>query len=262
MNSDRDLMQANKPASIRKAVVLAAGRGTRMGEITSDTPKAMLPVRGKPLLEHVLDGLALSGVERFLLVVGYRRDAIESHFRNWRLPVEFRLQDPINGTGAAALLGREFVGDDPFLLALGDILCDPPAYARCARVLDDHPNTAGVLGVKAVEDPWRAAAVYADNGVITRVIEKPPQGTSTTRWSSAGLYAFRSVVFDYLARVELSPRGEYELTSIFDMMLKDGLELRISSIEGEWTDVGRPEDLAAVNTNPKASGSRESGSGR
>src|SRR5205823_5490892 len=152
----------------------------------------------------------------------------------WRLPVEFRVQDPINGTGTAARLGRDYVGADSFLLALGDILCDAPAYARCGRVLDDNPKTSGVLGVKAVEDPWRAAAVYADNGVITRVIEKPPQGTSTTRWSSAGLYAFRSLVFDYLDRVELSPRGEYELTSIFDMMLADGLELRISPIEGEW----------------------------
>jgi NDP-sugar pyrophosphorylase family protein len=237
--------------SIQKAVVLAAGRGTRMGEITSDTPKAMLPVRGKPLLEHVLDGLAQAGVERFLIVVGYRRDVIENHFRNWRLPVEFRVQDPINGTGAATRLGREFVGYDAFLLALGDILCDLSAYARCGIVLDEHPNTAGVLGVKAVEDPWRAAAVYAENGVITRVVEKPPQGSSTTHWSSAGLWAFRSLVFDYLDRIELSPRGEYELTSIFDAMLADGLELRISSIEGEWTDVGRPEDLAAVNTNSK-----------
>jgi dTDP-glucose pyrophosphorylase len=225
-----------------------------MGEITSETPKAMLPVRGKPLLEHVLDGLALAGVERFLIVVGFRREAIENHFRDWRLPVEFHVQDPINGTGAATRLARDFVGTGSFLLALGDILCDPPAYARCGRVLDEHPKTAGVLGVKAVEDPWRAAAVYAENGVITRVIEKPPKGTSTTPWSSAGMWAFRSLVFGYLDRVELSPRGEYELTSIFDVMLADGLELRISSIEGEWTDVGRPEDLAAVNTNPKDAG--------
>src|SRR5437764_6320398 len=110
---------------MRKAVVLAAGRGTRMGDITTEIPKAMLPVRGKPLLEHVLDALALAGVERFLMVVGYRREVIEDHFRNWCLPVEFRVQEPINGTGAAARLAEEFAGNDPFLLALGDILCDP-----------------------------------------------------------------------------------------------------------------------------------------
>ena len=238
--------------------MLAAGRGTRMGDITTETPKAMLPVRGKPLLEHILDAIALTGVEQFLMIVGYRREAVIEHFRNWRLPVEFRVQDPIDGTGAAARLGREFAGQDPFLLALGDILCDPSAYARCGTVLDEHPKTAGVLGVKDVDDPWRAAAVYAESGIIARVIEKPLQGSSTTRWSSAGLYAFRPAVFDYLERIELSPRGEYEITSIFDRMLADGLELRISPIEGEWTDVGRPEDLAAVNVTPKAAGSRGS----
>jgi dTDP-glucose pyrophosphorylase len=229
-----------------------------MGGITTETPKAMLPVRGKPLLEHVLDALALAGVEHFLMIVGYRREVVEEHFRNWRLPVEFRVQDPINGTGGAARLGEEFAGQDPFLLALGDILCDPSAYARCGEVLNENPKTAGVLGVKAVDDPWRAAAVYVNDGVITRVIEKPPQGASTTRWSSAGLYAFRAVAFEYLRRIELSPRGEYEITSIFDMMLADGLELRIASIEGEWTDVGRPEDLDAVNATPRGAGSLES----
>jgi NDP-sugar pyrophosphorylase family protein len=232
---------------VRHAVVLAAGRGTRMGEITSETPKPMLPVRGKPMLEHVLDRLAAAGVERFLLVVGYRREIIEESFRNWRLPVEFRLQDPVNGTGSAARLGREFAGDQPFLLTFGDILCEPSAYSACARVLEEHPATGAVLGVKEVDDPYRGAAVYEKEGRIYNVIEKPPIGTSTTHWNSAGLYAMRPVVFRYLDRLEPSPRNEYELTSIFEMMLADSLELRISAVEGTWRDVGRPEDLAALN---------------
>ena len=90
---------------IDSAVVLAAGRGKRMGEITADIPKPMLPVQGRPLLEHVLDRLATAGVQRFLIVTGYRHETIESHFRDWRLPVEFRIQDPIDGTGSAARLG-------------------------------------------------------------------------------------------------------------------------------------------------------------
>jgi NDP-sugar pyrophosphorylase family protein len=218
-----------------------------MGEITSETPKPMLPVRGKPMLEHVLDRLAAAGVEKFLIVVGYRREMIEQHFREWRLPVAFRVQDPVNGTGSAALLAREFAGEAPFLLTFGDILCDPSAYAGCARVLLDNPATRAVLGVKDVDDPWRGAAVYVEDGKIREVIEKPPIGTSTTRWTSAGLYAMRPVVFQYLERLEPSSRGEYELTSIFEMMLRDRLELRIAAVEGAWRDVGRPEDLAALN---------------
>lgn len=235
-------------SEITRAVVLAAGRGTRMGELTNDLPKPMLPVHGRPILEHVLEGLASAGVERFLLVVGYRRDAIEAHFRNWRLPVEFRLQDPVDGTGSATRLAREFAGREPFLLTFGDILCGHEAYVRCARTLLDNPAARAVLGVKDVDDPWRGAAVYEDRGVIHRIVEKPPVGTSTTRWNSAGLYAMDPVVFDYLDRLTPSPRGEYELTSIFDMMMEDRLELRISPILEPWRDVGYPEDLDAVRS--------------
>jgi NDP-sugar pyrophosphorylase family protein len=219
-----------------------------MGEITAETPKPMLSVQGRPILEHVLERLAAAGAERFLLVVGYHREVIQQHFRSWRLPIEFRVQDPVDGTGSAARLGREFAGAEPFLLTFGDILCEPAAYVNCARVLGDHPATQAVLGVKDVDDPYRGAAVYVENGIIRRIVEKPPIGTSTTRWTSAGLYAMRPVVFPYLDRLEPSVRNEYELTSIFDMMLADSLELRIAAIDGAWRDVGRPEDLAALNS--------------
>lgn len=234
--------------SIRRAVVLAAGRGKRMGKITVETPKPMLSVRGKPMLEHVLDGLASVGIESFFLVVGYRHELIEEHFRNWRLPIEFRVQDPVDGTGSAARLAREFCGDEPFLFTYGDIICDPQAYIRCGRELEEHPAAAAVLGVRDVDDPWQGAAVYEQGGRVTRVIEKPPRGTSTTRWNSAGLDGLRPVAFSYLDKLRPSARGEYEITDIFTMMLNENVEVRISPMEGLWRDVGRPEDLAALNS--------------
>jgi len=81
-----------------------------------------------------------------------------------------------------------------------------------------------VLGVRDVDDPWQGAAVYEVGGTVTRVVEKPPRGTSTTRWNSAGLYAMRPAVFPYLDRLAPSPRNEYELTSIFEMMLQERVE--------------------------------------
>ena len=219
-----------------------------MGEITADMPKAMLRVRGRPMLEHVLDGLATAGIAEFFVVVGYRREMVEAHFRNWRQPIQFQVQEALNGTGGATRLARDFAGSEPFLLTFGDILCEPPAYVHCARVLEEHPQTVAVLGVRDVDDPWQGAAVYEAGGTVTRVVEKPPRGTSTTRWNSAGLYAMRSAVFPYLDRLVPSPRNEYELTSIFEMMLQERVELRISAIEGRWRDVGRPEDLEAVNS--------------
>jgi UDP-N-acetylglucosamine diphosphorylase / glucose-1-phosphate thymidylyltransferase / UDP-N-acetylgalactosamine diphosphorylase / glucosamine-1-phosphate N-acetyltransferase / galactosamine-1-phosphate N-acetyltransferase len=219
-----------------------------MGDITQEIPKPMLPVKGRPMLEHIIERLEESGISRFLVVVGYQGETVQRHFEKTNPNVEFVRQNPVNGTGSAALLSKGFCGGEPFLLIYGDILCDVAEYRRCSSILADNPNTAASLAVKAVDDPWQGAAVYEEHGVITRILEKPPKGTSTTRWNSGGFYCFRPVVFDYLAKLEPSIRGEYELTSAIDAMLADGLELRISPIEGPWRDVGRPEDLAAVNS--------------
>jgi len=235
------------PEKIERAVLLAAGRGTRMGTITQEIPKPLLSVRGKPLLEHIMEGLAEAGIRRFLIVVGFQGELIQRHFSQWRLPVEFRVQEQVNGTGAAAKLAEEFAGDEPFLLSFGDCLCNAAEYVRCLSILRNNPATAAVLAAKDIEDPWQGAAIYEDAGRITRTIEKPPKGTSTTHWGSAGFYGFRPVIFEYLEKLTPSVRGEYEITSAFEMMLADDLELRISPVEGDWRDVGRPEDLAAVN---------------
>jgi UDP-N-acetylglucosamine diphosphorylase / glucose-1-phosphate thymidylyltransferase / UDP-N-acetylgalactosamine diphosphorylase / glucosamine-1-phosphate N-acetyltransferase / galactosamine-1-phosphate N-acetyltransferase len=233
--------------SIRRAVILAAGKGSRMGSITREIPKPMLAIHGKPMLEHILERLTAAGLERFFIVVGYHGELIEQHFRDAQWSIEFRRQEPVNGTGAAARLAWEFVNDEPFLLTYGDILCDPSEYTRCSETLEQHPQAAAVLAVKAVPDPWQGAAVYETEGRVRRIVEKPPKGSSATHWNSAGFYAFRPVVFDYLDRIVPSARNEYELTSALDMMLADGLELRISEIAGEWRDVGRAEDLRAMN---------------
>lgn len=241
------MIDSQPRAAVRNlAVILAAGKGTRMGGLTRETPKPMLRVKGKPLLEHILERLAAAGVQRFCVVVGYRHEMIEEHFRDWPVPIEFRIQEPVDGSGSAARLARDFVGNESFLLSYADILCEPAEYVRCGSVLDKNA-AAGVLAVKRVDDPWQGAAVYEESGRIREIIEKPPRGTSTTHWNSAGFYAFRPTLFEYLDRIRPSARNEYELTSALDLMLEDGLELRISPIEGEWRDVGRPEDLEAMN---------------
>jgi dTDP-glucose pyrophosphorylase len=218
-----------------------------MGAITQQIPKPMLPVRGKPLIESIMDRLAEAGIRRFLIVVGFEGQRIERHFANWRLPVEFRRQEVVNGTGSAANLAAHFAGGEPFLLSFADCLCSAAEYVRCLSILQSNPRAAAVIAGKDIEDPWQGAAIYETAGRISRIIEKPPKGSSTTRWGSAGFYAFRPVIFEYLARLTPSARNEYEITSAFAIMLAEGLELRLSPVEGEWRDIGRPEDLAAVN---------------
>lgn len=227
------------------AVILAAGKGTRLKEVTQDLPKPLLPLHGKPLIGHVVDSLRAAGFRRFLLVVGYRHELFYARFSG-DASVHFALQDPVDGTGSAARLAEPFTGEAPFLLMFGDILASPGDIRAVWQRLQGDAEAAAVMAVKEVDDPWQGAAVYETGGVVTEIIEKPPYGTSRTRWNSAGIFAFRPAVFEALKRIGKSPRGEYELTDALKELLKDGRRVLAQALEDAWRDVGRPEDVAAA----------------
>ncbi len=114
-----------------KAVILAAGKGTRMGGLTAGLPKPMLPVRGRPILEHILDGLIAAGIRRFFIVTGFCGDVIESHFGDgskWNVEIRYGRQTVQDGTGKAPEVAAQFVGPDDFVLTYGDILVPPSVY--------------------------------------------------------------------------------------------------------------------------------------
>lgn len=218
-----------------------------MKQLTDDRPKPMLLLAGKPILEHVLDRLRSAGVQEVLLVTGYRADMVEAHFANYPIPVHFVRQQVINGTGAAAMLARDFVGRDSFFLTFGDILASAEDYADMAARFTADEDAVASLGVKFVDDPWQGAAVYEEGGRVVRIIEKPRPGTSTTHWNSAGLYAFRGEpLFAELTRIPVSPRGEYELTSAISQLVESGQRVLLQPLTREWRDIGRPEDLKAA----------------
>lgn len=184
-------------------------------------------------------------MERFLLVVGYRHELFYAHF-SADSSIHFAIQDPVNGTGSAARMARTFASDQPFLLIFGDILADPADLRAMAQVLLDDPSAEAVVAVKHVDDPYQGAAVYEQDLVLTRFVEKPPIGTSTTNWNSAGIFGFRQSIFDELDALPLSPRGEYEMTMALVQMLDKGHRMLVYPLRGEWRDVGRPEDLEAA----------------
>jgi NDP-sugar pyrophosphorylase family protein len=234
-------------ARIHKAMLLAAGRGTRMGELTQEMPKPMLPLNGRPMIEHIVRRLREAGLRDILIVVGYRRQLIEDHFRAGFSGVSFVVQEVVEGTASAVKLGRDFVGNEPFLLTFGDIICDASNYSGIAGELERN-SAAAAIGVKYADDPWQGAAVYADeDGAVRKMIEKPARGTSSTHWNSAGLYAFRPEIFDEIARAPKSPRGEYEITTAIEQLIEKGRPVRMFEMSGAWRDVGRPEDLAEAN---------------
>lgn len=238
-----------RPRPIRDAVILAAGRGTRMKGLTEDAPKPMLPVRGLPLLEHILAALRTAGVTRYAIVTGYRAEKIEDHFGNGsRLGIEitYRRQEVRDGTARALLLGRETTADRPFLLAWGDVLTDQSNYPALLETFAQiRPD--GLLSVNWVEDPCRGAAVYVDPANrIERIVEKPPPGTATTHWNNAGIAVFEPTVYDFAATVSPSARGEYEIPDAISAMITAGKAIYAFPLQGFWSDVGTPEDLARV----------------
>jgi NDP-sugar pyrophosphorylase family protein len=213
-----------------------------LGSITDDLPKPMIDLNGKPLLEHTLDRLAKAGIRRALIVTGYKAEMIESHFAAYNAAdVAFVRQLELNGTGAAALLAQDWTLDQPFLLTFGDVLTEPHDYRGMIGHLVEGE---AVIAVKRVDDPWQGAAVYERHGRVTRIIEKPPPGTSSTHWNSAGSYVFRQSIFTELEKVPLSPRGEYEITTALQQLINAGRPLLLYSLTGGWRDVGRPDDIA------------------
>lgn len=233
------------------AVVLAAGRGTRMGALTTATPKPLLAVAGRPLIEHVLGGFAAAGIRRAIVVVGYLGDAIETALGDGSrigLAIEYCRQERADGTAHALLLTAPQLERQPFALSWGDILVAQAFYGEFLAAFARRPCDAQ-LAVNAVDDPWRGAAVYVDeDGRVTRLEEKPPRGAARTRWNNAGILMLTPLVLEYARRLKPSARGEYELPQAITRMIDEGRSVRAVPVSGPWSDVGTPDDLAAAQS--------------
>src|ERR1700745_2243726 len=139
-------------SKIDKAVVLAAGRGTRMCELTADLPKPMLEVRGKPVLQFIVEGLRDAGVREFLIIVGYRAERVQNFFgagSGYNIAIQYATRLVQDGTGRVVDLARNFAAQSAFVLSYGDILVDPTNY-RC--VVDLPNNIEAIITVKRGED--------------------------------------------------------------------------------------------------------------
>jgi UDP-N-acetylglucosamine diphosphorylase / glucose-1-phosphate thymidylyltransferase / UDP-N-acetylgalactosamine diphosphorylase / glucosamine-1-phosphate N-acetyltransferase / galactosamine-1-phosphate N-acetyltransferase len=233
-----------------KAVILAAGKGTRMAQLTASRPKPMLEICGQPILEHIIVALRGAGIGEFVLITGYLAEVVENHFQTGEplgVQIQYIRQQVQNGTGAAFHLAKEVVGQDPFFAGYGDIITSINNYRHLIQDFQKRPCDA-LLSLNWVEDPYRGAAVYMDeNSFITNIIEKPPKGTSASHWNSAGLFVFSPLIFEYTAKLKPSARGEYEITDAIRAMITDKRQVRGFKLEGFWSDVGRPEDIETAS---------------
>ena len=233
---------------IAKAVILAAGRGTRMRELTAEVPKPMIEVRGKPVLQYIIEGLRDAGIRQFVVVVGYRADAVRNFFGDGsrhNVAIQYATQTVQDGTGRVVDLARDFLGDFPFILSYGDILVDPVNYKRVADLSD---NVEAVITVTHGEDVSKGGAVFVNERMeLVDLREKAKPGQATSPWYNAGIYGFRPSIFDFTAKLKPSPRGEYELTDAIRDLAQSGRKVQALELTGEWADVRDPEILARLN---------------
>jgi dTDP-glucose pyrophosphorylase len=246
-----------------KAVILAAGKGTRMRELTNELPKPMLKVQGKPILEHIIEGVMSAGIREIFIVTGFKAETIEDYFKDgakWGTRIVYGRQVVQDGTGKAPELAKEFVGTSPFLLTYGDILVKPETYREMTKRFAGG-NFAGVITVTGSEDVTKGGLVFFDDKFcLNRLVEKPNavqleeltrEGwlkPGDTAWYNAGIYIFLPNIFEFTARLQESPRGEYELTDAIIGMLSAGHTSAGMKIAGRWVDVRDPEVLERLES--------------
>ena len=244
-----------------KAVILAAGKGTRMRELTNEMPKPMLRVQGKPILEHIIEGIHSTGIREIFIITGFRAEVVEDYFGDgtkWGVKIAYGRQLVQDGTGKAPELARDFVGASPFLLTYGDILVKPETYAQMIKRYNED-YFSGVVTVTGSQDVTKGGLFFFDDKFcLQHLVEKPSQSEleglrkqgrlkpGETAWYNAGIYIFRPSLFEFTAKLQKSPRGEYELTDAILALIQTHHPLAGLKIEGRWVDVRDPEVLASL----------------
>lgn len=228
-----------------KAIIPAAGIGTRLRPHTYTLPKALLYVAGKPIIAHILDDVVPLAPSSIVLIVGYKGELIEQFVRKHypQLTVDFVYQEERRGIGHAVDLTRKVADTgEPLLIVLGDTIIKTDLKKVVAQ-------KTHVLGVKEVEDPRRFGVAEVEGGRITRLVEKPADPASNL--ALVGLYYLLNGQGLFAAIREtidrnITTNNEYQITDALQLMIGRGVEFAPFAID-EWFDCGKPEAMLETN---------------
>ncbi len=231
-----------------KAVILAAGKGTRLSPLTHNRPKQMLTLAGKPLLAHILDELNKVGITDIIIVIGFKGDMIKDYIKDLHLQVSINFieQNDQKGTGHATSIVGDEIGGKPFLLINGDII---PSHHLLKNILNTFrkEQLPGIVTSKT-NNLDGFGVVQALNGELTKVIEKPKKTRSSNDFVNVGIYIITNEVIEALKTVVLSPRGEIELTDAFNQVALDTQVKIVETSKDSWMHISYPWDLLTANS--------------
>jgi len=236
---------------ITKAVVAAAGQGTRMLHLTHNKPKHLIKVQERPFLSYVLDNLLAAGYKDIILVVGYKEDLIKNFLKEYKsclkdssckidIVSQFETLGPKEkeyGTACPLKCVRDI--KEQFIFLCGDNLYSVKDL-KAMNIDDDYSYVAGLEH----KNPEKYGVLITDNGFLKEIIEKPKVFSGNL--INAGLYKFTPDVFDKISQIKKSPRGEYEITDVISLLAKDK-KVKVIKIEDFWLDFGNPGDIIKLS---------------
>ena len=239
-----------------KALILAGGAGTRLRPITHTSSKQLVPVANKPILFYALDHMAEAGIEEVGMIVGDTAAEVEDAVGDgsrWGLNVTYIPQEAPLGLAHTVLIAHEFLGDDDFIMYLGDNLLRQGVHefvekftSNRGATLDSEPAVAQILLAK-VPDPHRfGVAELSPEGAVIRLVEKPKDPPSDL--ALVGVYLFDKTIHTAVASIAPSPRGELEITDAIQWLIDQGLRVRSEVVDGYWKDLGELDALLEGNS--------------
>jgi len=229
---------------IKKVVIAAAGRGTRMLYLTKNKPKHLINVRAKPFLAFLLDNLLKAGYKELIIVAGYKEEKMRKFLKEYKYKVTLVNQFEIlgkgeYGTACPLKCVKNIIGKEDFLMVYGDNLYSVKDL-KSFNIKDKYNYIAGFFH----KHPEKYGVLISFNNFLKEIVEKPKKYIGNL--INTGLYKFTPEVFDKLSKIHLSPRGEYELTDAINLLTREK-KVKIKKIEDYWLDFGNPADIIRLS---------------
>jgi len=230
-----------------KGVLLHGGAGTRLRPLTFTGPKQLIPVANKPVSQYCLEDMIGAGIKEVAIILGETYpEMVEEHYGDgsrFGCKITYIHQGKPLGIAHAVYLAKDFVGDEKFVVYLGDNLIQDGIKEYVKR-FDEEDFDAFIL-LKEVEDPRAFGVAKFEGERLVGLIEKPKEPPSN--YAVIGVYMFKPVVFDIIKDLKPSWRGELEITDTLQKMIENGYNVGYAKLKGWWFDTGKAEDILKVN---------------